>query len=67
MVILAGSVLVAVAGIASAHPSRDIPAAAAYGNKQLLAAFLVGLLPFSLASPFAAPGGTRGVDWLGLE
>jgi O-antigen ligase len=37
----------AVAGILSARPQLDHPASASYGNKELLAAFLVALAPFA--------------------
>ncbi len=67
VVILAGTILVAVVGIASADPSHEVPAAAAYGNKQLLAAFLVGLLPFAAVSVRCGPSALhRRLAWLAV-
>lgn len=44
-----------IAGIITVNSARHVAASASYFNKQQLAAFLVGLVPFTLASVFAGP------------
>jgi hypothetical protein len=55
MLILVCTVLDSAAGIGSAVPAEGRLASAAYGNKELLAAFLVGFIPFTTVTLRAGP------------
>jgi O-antigen ligase len=55
LTILIFAFLDSIAGILTAKPALHQAASAAYFNKQLLAAFLVGLIPFSFVTLFAGP------------
>jgi O-antigen ligase len=55
LTILIFAFLDSIAGILTVKPALHQAASAAYFNKQLLAAFLVGLVPFSFVTLFAGP------------
>ena len=55
LTILTFAFLDSIAGILTVNPALHQAASAGYFNKQLLAAFLVGLIPFSFVALFAGP------------
>ncbi len=55
LTILSFAFLDSIAGILTVKPALHVAASAGYFNKQLLAAFLAGLLPFTFVTLFAGP------------